>query len=90
MSSFSLLHVHLADLECSQEGSEDVDLDGLLAAAPRLLDALPEVAEQLLPMFVCHRRERLPEEDDRRIDNGHAEWEWPRDLIALERCIHVG
>ena len=74
-----------SDLESSQEGGEDVDLDGLLPAALCLPHTLSEVREKLLPVLVGHCGERPAKQQDGRVDDGHAQWEGPRDCRALER-----
>ena len=72
-------------LESSQEGSEDVDLDGLLPGALGLPHTLPKVGQQLLPVLVCHRGERPAEEDNGGVDDGHTQWEGPREGRTLQR-----
>ena len=71
-------------LESSQEGSEDVDLDGLLPGALGLPHTLPKVGQQLLPVLACHRGERPTEEDDGGVDDSHAKWEGPGEGRTLQ------
>ena len=74
-----------SDLESGEESGEDVDLNGLLSGSLCLSHTLSEVTQQLLTVLVSHRRERPPEEHHGRVDDGHAQWEGPRNLHPLHQ-----
>ena len=57
------------NLEGSQEGGEDIDLDTLLPSRLGLTNTLLEVRQQLLAMLRRHRGKSLPEQQSSRVDH---------------------
>ena len=72
-------------LEGSQEGGEDVDLDGLLPGSLGLPHTLPEVGQQLVPVLARHGGEGPAKEDNGGVNDGHTQWEGSGKGGTLER-----
>ena len=74
-------------LECVKDGSEDVDLNRLLARGLRLFNALAEVLQHLQSVFVCNMWKHEPVESDRTVDNSNAEWQWTGYRLTLQTIV---
>ena len=58
--------------ECSKESSEYVDLYGLLARRLGLLNALPEVGEELYPMLGSNSWKSFTKQSDGTVYDSHS------------------